>query len=84
MFIRKDLKITEWNKNKNKAKYKFQGQSAMSQCWFDLDFGCIGVNFSTLEPEFYRDISQGRDDTQDTNTFKIFEVPIRNSKYVKK
>ena len=34
----KDLKFIAANKNKNKAKFKFQGQSAISQRWFDLDF----------------------------------------------
>ena len=38
MLCRKDLKITEASKNKNEAKFKFQGQSARSQRWFDLDF----------------------------------------------
>ena len=38
MLRRKDFKITEANKNKNEAKFKFQGQSARSQRWFDLDF----------------------------------------------
>ena len=34
----KDLKTTEANKNKNEAKFNFQGQSARSQIWFDIDF----------------------------------------------
>ena len=41
MLRRKDLKTTEANKNKNEAKFKFQGQSARSQRWFDLDFDWI-------------------------------------------
>ena len=84
MLRRKDMKITEANKNKNEAKFKFQGQSAISQCWFDLDFGWIEVNFITCEPDFYRITFQRHDDKQDTNTFRIFEVPIGNSKCVKK
>ena len=36
------------------AKFKFQGQSAISQRWFDLDLDWIEVNFSTSEPDFYR------------------------------
>ena len=79
---RKHLKITESNKNKNKDKFKFQGQSARSQHWFDPDFGCIEDNFSTREPDLYRKIYQRRDKTQDTNTFKMFEVPIGNTKFV--
>ena len=41
MFLQKYLKITEANKNTNEAKLKFQGQSARSQHWFDLDFDWI-------------------------------------------
>ena len=35
---RKDLKFVATGKIKNEAKFKFQGQSARSQRWFDLDF----------------------------------------------
>ena len=79
---RKDLKFTEANKNKNKTKFKFQGQSARSQCWFDLNFDCIEIYFSTHEPNFYRKLFQIHDSTQDTKSFKIFLVPIVNSKCV--
>ena len=41
-----DLEFIAANKNKNEAKFKFQGQSARSQRWFDLDFDWIEVNFS--------------------------------------
>ena len=75
---RKDLKFIAENNNKNEAKFKFQGQSARSQRWFDLDFDCIGVNFSTREPNVYKKLFQIHDDTQDTNTFKLFQVPIGN------
>ena len=37
MICRKDLKFFATNKNKIEAKFKFQGQSARSQRWFDLD-----------------------------------------------
>ena len=36
----------------------------------------------TSEPDFYKKISQRHDETQDTNTFKIFLVPIGNAKNV--
>ena len=39
---------------KNGAKFNFQGRSARSQRWFDLDIDCIEVNFSTCEPDFYK------------------------------
>ena len=54
MVRRKDLKLFATDKNKNEAKFKFQGQSARSQQWFDLDFDWIVVNFSTREPDFYK------------------------------
>ena len=33
----KDLKFVATDKIKNEAKFKFQGLSARSQRWFDLD-----------------------------------------------
>ena len=50
----KDLKFIVENNNKNEAKFKFQGQSTRSQSWFDLDFDCFDVNFSTHEPNLYK------------------------------
>ena len=76
----KYLEFTE--ANKNEARFKFQGQSARSQSWFYLDLDWIKVNFSTSEPDFYRKLFQSHENTQDTNTFKIFQVPIGNSKCV--
>ena len=55
---RKDLKFIAANKNKNEAKFKFQGLSAISQRWFDLDFDWIEVNFRTREPDFYKRLFQ--------------------------
>ena len=69
MISRKDLKFIAENKNKNEAKFKFQGQSARSYRWFDLDFNWIEVNFSTHEPDSYKKYFQIHDDTQETNTF---------------
>ena len=51
---REGLKFIAANKNKIEAKFKFQGQSERSQCWFDIDFDWIEVNFSTREPYFYK------------------------------
>ena len=78
----KDLKFIAANKNKNEAKFKFQGQYAKSQRWFDIDFDWIGVNLSPREPGFYKKLFQSHDNTQDTNTFELFQVPIGNSIYV--
>ena len=77
----KDLKSIAANMNKNEAKFNSQGQSARSQRWFDLDFDWIAVNFSTRETDFYK-IFQSHDYTQDIKSFKLFQVPIGNSKCV--
>ena len=82
MFCQNDLNITEANKNKNEDKFKLQGQSAISQHWFDIDIDWIEEIFSTHEPDFYRKIYQRHEKTQDKNTFKIFEVPIVNTECV--
>ena len=50
----KNLKFVATHKNKIEAKCKFQDQSARSQRWFDLDLNSIEVNFSTCEPDFYK------------------------------
>ena len=54
MIRRNYLKFVATDKNKNEAKFKFQGQSARSQQWFDLHSDWIVVNFSTREPDFYK------------------------------
>ena len=74
--LQKDFKFTVENKNKNETKFKFQGQSEISQRWFDLDFGWIEVHFITREPGFYNKLFHIHDNKQDTNIFKIFQVPI--------
>ena len=78
----KYLKTTEANINKNDDKFKFQGQSARSHCWFDIDFHWIPENFITHKPDLYKKIYQRHEETQDTNKFKMFEVPIGNTKCV--
>ena len=83
MFRRKDLKFDAADKNKNESKFKFQGQSGRSRLWFDLDLDCIDMDFSTCEPDFYKKLFQSHDNEQDTNTFRTFQVPIGNAKFVK-
>ena len=78
----KDLIFFATDKNKNEAKFKFQGQSARSQLWSDLDINWVEIDFSTREPDFYKIFFQIHDDTQDINTFKCFQVPIGNEKCV--
>ena len=82
MLFQNDLKFVATDENKNEAKFKFQGHSSRSQCWFEIDFDWIEANFSTREPDLYMKLFQSHDDTQDTNTFKFFQVPIGNAKYV--
>ena len=74
--------IKKYKDDANEAKSKFQDQSERSQHWFDFDFDWIEVNFSTSEPYLYKKKFQSHDDTQHTNTFKFFQVPIGNSKCV--
>ena len=78
----KDSKFIAANHNLNEDKFKFRGQSARSQRWFDIDFDWIEVHFSPREPGFYKKLFQSHDNTQDTNTSKLFQVPIGNSKCV--
>ena len=82
MLRQKYLKFVAADKKKNEAKFKFQGQSARSQRFFNLDFDWIEVNFSTCEPDFYKKLFQSHDDIQDTNIFRSFQVPIGNAKCV--
>ena len=82
MICWKDLKSVATDKNKIEAKFKFQGQSEISQQWFDLDLDWNEVNFSTREPDFYKNVFQRHDDTQDINKFKCFQVPIEDAKCV--
>ena len=80
---RKDLQFVAADKNKNEAKFRFQGQSAISNIWFDLNLDQIDINFSTLEPDFYKKPFQSHDDKQDDITLKKIHVPIGNAKCVK-
>ena len=80
---RKDLQFVAADKNKSEAKFNFQGRSARSQLWFDLDLDWIEVNFSTRGPDLYKKLFKSHDDEQDNITFKTFHVPIVNAKCVK-
>ena len=82
MLSRMDLKSVAVNKNKNEATFKLQGQYEISQSWFDLEFYWTEVNFSTSEPNLYKKTFQIHNGTQDTNTLKLFQVTIGNSKCV--
>ena len=62
--FRKYLKFSATDKNNNEAKFKFQGQSARSQLWFDLDLDWIKVNFSSSEPDSCKKLLQSHENTQ--------------------
>ena len=62
---RKDLQFVAADKNKSGAKFNFQGQSARSQLWFDLDLDWIDINLSTRESDFYKKLCQIHDDKKD-------------------
>ena len=38
-------------------KYNFQGKSARSRLWFNLDHEWLKENFMTREPYFYKNVS---------------------------
>ena len=82
-FRRKDFKFDAAVKDKNSSKFKFLCQSARSRYWFDIDLDWIDINFSTREPDFYRILFHNHDNEQETDSFRIFEVPIGNAKVVK-
>ena len=67
---------------KKGAKFKFQGQPERSQLCLDLDLDWIEIHFSTRDPDFYKQLFQSHDDTQDNNTLNKFQVPIGNTKCV--
>ena len=73
----KYLKFFASDKNKNEAKLKFQGQSARSQLWFDLELDWIEINFSSRDTDFYKKRFQSHDNTQDDNTFKNFKCQLK-------
>ena len=48
---RKDQDHKKERENAN--KYKFQGKSAISTCWFDMDHDQLEGKLSKREPNFY-------------------------------
>ena len=60
--------------------YLFQGQSARSKHWFDLDIEWIEENFSTREPQFYQRLFQSNIEGQAGSKYSTFTVPTGNEK----
>ena len=52
---RKDLKFVAADFKKMRLNFKFPGQSARSQLCFGLDLNWVDINFSTREPDFYKE-----------------------------
>ena len=79
---RKDLKLTAENKIKNEAKFKFQGQSAISQHWFDLDFDWIDVNLSHANLIYIRNLFRAAMIHKIKIHIKYFKFQLKKSKCV--
>ena len=84
MPFRKNLKSTEENKNTNEDKFKFQYQSAISQRWFDIDLIIWRKLLSHVNLSFIGKYFKGMTKSNIKIKFKMFEVPIGNSKCVEK
>ena len=64
----------------NTKKYNFQGQSARSRRWFDLDHEWLDENFSTRKPYFYSRLYQNKFRGDDKKTYQKFGVLIIHAK----
>ena len=82
MIRRKDL-YNKKEKEKTK-KYNFQGKSARSRRWFDLDHKRFEENSMTHETDFYKILYQTKDRGDDTKTYQSFSVTIGNAKTTEK
>ena len=82
MIPRKDL----YNKKEkeNTKKYNFQGKSARSRRWFDLDHKRLEENSMTHEPDFYKRLYQTNARGDDTKTYQLFAVKIGIAKTTEK
>ena len=54
----------------------FQGGPIRSTCWFDLDHEFLKGKFSTLEPDFYKNLFEKDIEGQDIEPYKTFVVPF--------
>ena len=67
--------ISEGGKGKPK-KYLFQGQSARSKHWFDLNIGWVEENVSTIESQFYKRLFKINIEGRAGYKYPTFPVPI--------
>ena len=61
-------------------KYLFQGHSARSKNWFDLDIEWVKENIITREHQFYKRLFQTNIEVQSGIKYPIFPVTIGNEK----
>ena len=59
---------------------KFEGQYIGSTGWFNFDYNFLNINFSTLEPDFYRKLFEKDIEVQDIEPYKTFVVPFYTNK----
>ena len=55
--------------NKNTKKYNFQGQSARTRRWLNIDYECRKEDSMTREPGFYRKLYKTKFRGDDTKSF---------------
>ena len=68
-------------KEKDKTKiYNFQGKSARTKHWFNLDHEWLKENFMTREPDFYKKLYDNTFRGDTTHDYKTFGVPIVNAR----
>ena len=82
MIFRKESE--DKKEKENTKKYNFQGKSARSRRWFDLDYVWLEENFRTREPDFYKKLYQAKFRGDDTKIYQIFGVSIGNEKTTRK
>ena len=57
-----------------------QGQSTALTGWFNLDHEWLKREFSTLEPEFYKNLFENNIEVQYIKTYGTFVLLLDNSK----
>ena len=59
-------------KTEKPKKYLFQGQSARSKRWFDIDIDWLEEEFIKREPQFYKKLFQSNIQGQAGSKYPIF------------
>ena len=66
--------------NENIKKYQFQGKSARSTHWFDLDHEWLEEKFFTIEPDLYKLLYKMNTEGQDMEKYQILSILMGNTK----